>query len=53
MRKEKIEHARGADGRSRAGARGRPRHDGDVTGRQGWGKRKGAGGSAEKEEETA
>jgi hypothetical protein len=43
MRKEKIEHARGADGRGRAGARGRPRHDGDVTGWQGWCKRKRGG----------
>jgi hypothetical protein len=40
MRKEKIGHARGVDGRGRAGARGSPRHDGDVTGRRGWWKKK-------------
>jgi hypothetical protein len=40
MRKEKRGHARGTDDRSRAGARGRPRHDGDATGCRGRWKRK-------------
>jgi hypothetical protein len=48
MRKEKIEHSRGADGRGRAGSHGRPRRDGRVGA-----KGKGAGGSTEKEEEIA
>jgi hypothetical protein len=40
MRKEKRGHARGTDDRGRAGARGRPRHDGDATGWWGRWKRK-------------
>jgi hypothetical protein len=40
MRKEKRGRARGTDDRGRAGARGRPRHDGDVTERRGQWKRK-------------
>jgi hypothetical protein len=40
MRKEKRGHARSTDDHGRAGARGRPRHDGDATGRRGWWKRK-------------
>jgi hypothetical protein len=40
MRKEKRGQARGTDDCGRAGARGRPRHDGDATGRRGWWKRK-------------
>jgi hypothetical protein len=40
MRKEKREHARGIDDHGRAGARGRPRHDGDATGQRGQWKRK-------------
>jgi hypothetical protein len=40
MRKEKRGHVRGTDDRGRAGARGRPRHDGDATGWRGQWKRK-------------
>jgi hypothetical protein len=40
MRKEKRGHTCGIDDRGRAGARGRPRHDGDATGRRGRWKRK-------------
>jgi hypothetical protein len=40
MRKEKRGHACGTGDRGRAGARGRPRHDGDAIGRWGWWKRK-------------
>jgi hypothetical protein len=40
MRKEKRGHPRGTDDRGWAGARGRPRHDGDATGWWGQWKRK-------------
>jgi hypothetical protein len=40
MRKEKGGHTRGTDNRGQSGERGRPRHDGDATGRRGRWKRK-------------
>jgi hypothetical protein len=40
MRKEKRGHARGTDDRGRAGAGGRPRHDGDAIGQRSRWKRK-------------